>query len=81
MAEDIGKCLKIIAIFRLMLPARDIIICGGREINLRDLQPLIFAAGANGMMVGNYLTTRGRAAEDDLRMLEDLGLTPKGSHE
>ncbi len=74
------ECLKIIAVTRLMLPEKDIIICGGREVNLRDLQPLIFAAGANGMMVGNYLTTRGRAPEDDLRMLEDLGLKPKKSH-
>ncbi len=74
------ECLKIIAIFRLMLPTKDIIICGGREVNLRDLQPLIFAAGANGMMIGNYLTTKGRAAEDDLKMLEDLGLTLKQSH-
>lgn len=74
------ECLKIIAIFRLMLPTKDIIICGGREINLRDLQPLIFAAGANGMMVGNYLTTKGRDAKDDLAMIKDLGLTLKKSH-
>jgi len=74
------ECLKIIAVTRLMLPTKDVIICGGREVNLRDLQPLIFAAGANGMMIGNYLTTKGRAAEDDLKMLEDLGLTPKKSH-
>ena len=37
--------------------------------------PLIFAAGANGMMIGNYLTTKGREVKDDLRMLADLGLT------
>ena len=71
------ECLKIIAIYRLMLPERDIIVCGGREVNLRDLQPLIFAAGANGMMLGNYLTTSGRDPEDDLGMLKDLGLTPR----
>lgn len=67
-------CLKIIAMMRLCHPAREIIICGGREVNLRDLQGLIFAAGASGMMIGNYLTTSGRPAEDDLRMVEDLGL-------
>jgi len=44
-------------------------------VNLRDLQALMFAAGATGTMVGNYLTTSGRAAEEDLRMLRDLGLT------
>lgn len=72
------ECLKIIALMRLMMPAKDIIVCGGRQVNLRDLQPLIFAAGANGMMVGNYLTTPGRDPKDDLRMLEDLGLKPRG---
>lgn len=73
------ECLKIIALVRLMMPRKDIIICGGRQVNLRDMQPLIFAAGANGMMIGNYLTTPGRAPEEDLRMLEDLGLKPRGA--
>ncbi|MFH2075035.1 MAG: biotin synthase BioB, partial [Pseudomonadota bacterium] len=67
-------CLKIIVMLRLCHPSREIIVCGGREVNLRDLQGLIFAAGATGMMIGNYLTTAGRPAEDDLRMIEDLGL-------
>lgn len=71
------ECLKIIALFRFMLPAKDIVICGGRQVNLRDMQCLIFAAGANGMMVGNYLTTLGRPPEEDLKMIEDLGLRPK----
>ena len=73
------ECLKIIALFRLMLPDKDIIVCGGREVNLRELQPLIFAAGANGMMVGNYLTTPGRDPQKDLAMLRDLGLRPRGA--
>jgi len=69
-------CLRIIAMFRLVLPARDIIVCGGREVNLRDLQSMIFWAGANGILLGNYLTTEGRSARDDLKMLADLGLEP-----
>jgi biotin synthase len=72
-----NKCLMTIALFRFMLPAKDILVCGGREVNLRDLQPLIFAAGANGTMIGNYLTTTGRDPEEDLRMLKDLDLTPQ----
>lgn len=72
------ECLKIIALARLMLPDKDIVVCGGRNVNLRDLQPLIFAAGANGMMVGNYLTTTGRDPKEDLRMIADLGLRPRG---
>jgi biotin synthase len=71
-------CLKIIAVIRLMMPVKDIVICGGRNVNLRDLQPLIFAAGANGMMIGNYLTTPGRDTEADMQMLKDLGLKPRG---
>ncbi|MBU4371067.1 MAG: biotin synthase BioB [Proteobacteria bacterium] len=67
-------CLKIIVMLRLCHPLREIIVCGGREMNLRDMQGLIFAAGATGMMIGNYLTTSGRPAEDDLRMIQDLGL-------
>ena len=67
-------CLKIIAMMRLCHPAREIIVCGGREVNLRDLQSLMFAAGATGTMAGNYLTTCGRPAEEDVRMIRDLGL-------
>jgi biotin synthase len=70
-------CLRIIAMLRLTNPTREIIVCGGREVNLRDLQALMFAAGATGTMVGNYLTTAGRPAEEDLRMLRDLGLSPR----
>ncbi len=73
------ECLMIIALLRLMMPQKDIVVCGGREVNLRDMQALIFAAGANGMMIGDYLTTPGRDAEKDLRMIEDLGLRPRGS--
>ncbi len=68
------EILNIIAMFRLLLPDKDIRVCGGRERNLRSLQPLMFAAGANGTMVGNYLTTQGRDFKEDLQMIADLGL-------
>ncbi len=67
--------LKVIAMMRLVNPGREIIVCGGREACLRDLQGLMFAAGATGTMAGNYLTTAGRPAEDDVRMIADLGLS------
>ncbi len=70
------EILKIIALFRYILPEKDIRICGGREKNLRDLQGMAFLAGANGTMLGNYLTTAGRPAEEDLQLLSDLGLEP-----
>jgi biotin synthase len=68
------EALKIIAAFRLSFPDKTIIICGGRQPTLRSLAPLMFAAGANALMTGDYLTTRGRLPEDDRLMLEDLGL-------
>jgi biotin synthase len=69
------ECLKIIAVYRFMLPEKDLAVCGGREKNLRELQSWIFLAGASGMMTGNYLTTPGRDPERDRQMLTDLGLT------
>jgi len=67
------EIIKTIALFRLILPKGTLKIAGGREVNLRDLQSLALLAGANGLIVGNYLTTPGRSAEDDLTMLRDLG--------
>jgi biotin synthase len=67
-------CLKIIALFRLVLPTRDLIVCGGRAVNLGARQDEIFRVGANGVMLGNYLTTAGRPAEFDLDMLEQEGM-------
>jgi biotin synthase len=69
------ECLKIIAIYRFMLPEKSLTVCGGRERNLRELQSWIFLAGASGMMTGNYLTTPGRAPEQDRQMLTDLEMT------
>jgi biotin synthase len=68
------EILKTIAVFRIILQTPDIMICGGREIHLRDLQALIFYAGANGTMSGGYLTTWGRNPQQDKQMIEDLGL-------
>lgn len=72
------ECLKTIALFRLILPEKKIAVCGGREQNLRDLQSWIFFAGASGTMIGNYLTTTGRPADQDWQMLKDLELTVGG---
>jgi biotin synthase len=68
------EILKIIAMFRFVLPDKNIRICGGREKNLRSLQPLMYVAGANCTMVGNYLTMAGRDPREDLDMISDLGL-------
>jgi len=71
------EILRTIALFRYVLPDKDIRICGGRGANLRSMQSWIFYAGANAMMIGNYLTTAGNPPEEDLRMIRDLGLKPK----
>ena len=64
-------CIRIIALFRYMLPTKEIAVCGGREHNLRELQSWIFMAGASGTMVGNYLTTSGRDLQTDMLLLQD----------
>jgi biotin synthase len=66
--------LRTVTLFRLILPCKEIRLTGGRAYGLRDLQPLGILCGANGLMIGNYLTTRGRPYEMDLRMLSDLEL-------
>jgi biotin synthase len=71
-------CLKIVAVARLMMPRQEIFVCGGREVQLKHLQHRMFEAGANGTMVGNYLTTPGRGAVKDLEMLGELGLVAVG---
>lgn len=65
------EALRCIAIFRFINPDKDILICGGREVTLRDYQSWIMLAGANGLMIGNYLTTQGRTIKTDMDMLKD----------
>jgi biotin synthase len=70
------EILKTIACFRLILPRQEIMVAGGRTVNLRDMQSMVFMAGASALMVGNYLTTLNQPVEKDLQMLKDLGLDP-----
>lgn len=70
------KCLKIICLYRYIFPEKEIIVCGGRIQNLRDLHPFVFHAGASGIMTGNYLTTDGQTLEKDLMLLKTLELQP-----
>lgn len=67
-------CLKIISLLRYILPNKEIIVCGGRLDNLKELHPLVFFAGASGIMTGSYLTTDGRQMAEDLEMIRRLGL-------
>ncbi len=68
------EILLTVAIFRFVLPGKDIKLCGGKEKNLRQLLPFAIVAGANSFMTGDYLTTAGRDASHDVEMIRDLGL-------
>jgi len=66
--------LKTIAMFRFVNPTKEIMVAGGREVTLRDLQPLMFVAGASATMAGSYLTSSGRRTADDWQMIRDLDM-------
>lgn len=68
-AED---ALRTIAIFRMLLPGKVIKVAAGRETKFKDRQQDIFRAGANGMLVGGYLTTRGRPVEEDMKLVKEI---------
>jgi biotin synthase len=72
------EILLTVAIFRFILPDKDIRLCGGKEKNLRQLLPLSIIAGCNALMTGNYLTTLGRDTIQDIEMILDMGLEPVG---
>lgn len=69
------EMLQIIAAYRLSLPRQNVFIAAGR-MQLGQLMPLMFQAGASGMMVGDFLTTPNRGVDDDLLLIEQLGLEP-----
>ncbi len=68
------EALRCIALFRFMHPQKDIVVCGGRGITLGDFQSWVFMAGANGLMIGNYLTTSGRDTRMDMNMIRAMEL-------
>jgi biotin synthase len=70
------EALKIVSLYRFILPQKEIRICGGRMQVLGEFNSLVFAAGADGMITGNYLTTFGRSPADDLKLIEICGLVP-----
>ena len=69
-----AEALRIIALFRHIIPDATLRICGGRVSVLKERQYEMFAAGANAFMSGNYLTIPGAGIEADLAKLRELGL-------
>jgi biotin synthase len=77
---DPRRCLRMLCLYRLLLPTQEIRISGGREVHLRSMQ-VMGLYPANSIFVGDYLTTQGQTAREDLRMIEDAGFvieTPEG---
>jgi len=69
------EALSLIELTRKTIPnAERIMVAGGRELMFGDRQNEIFSAGANSIVIGNYLTTSGRAMNKDLDMLKSLNL-------
>jgi len=69
--------LRAVATFRLVMPRTILRFAGGREITLGDLAERGVRGGVNAVIVGNYLTTLGRPADEDLAMLADLKMPIK----
>ncbi|GMT46554.1 MAG: biotin synthase [bacterium] len=68
------EALRIISVYRFILPGKEIRLCGGRVQTLGELNSMVFLAGADALLTGNYLTLKGRCTEDDIRLIEMLGL-------
>jgi biotin synthase len=68
------RCLMVLCLFRFLHPKTEIRIAGGREHNLRSLQPLALYP-ADSLFVNGYLTTPGSPAPEVWKMIEDLGFT------
>lgn len=73
---SIDEALELITLTRNTLPnAERIMVAGGRESMFQERQNEIFDAGANSIVIGNYLTTKGRDKSSDLQMLQELGFS------
>jgi biotin synthase len=75
-----ARCLRILALFRFVFPDVEVRLAGGREIQLRTLQPLALHV-VNSIFLGDYLTSEGQPGADDLAMIADAGFTVEGREE
>lgn len=69
---DPRRCLRVLVLYRFLLPTQELRISGGREVHLRSMQVMGLYA-ANSIFIGDYLTTPGQAARADLEMIRDAG--------
>jgi biotin synthase len=75
LTED--EIIRTIATFRFLMPRTILKIAGGREVHLKKNDKKVLKAGANGIISGGYLTTKGNKALEDIRMLKEIGLKQK----
>lgn len=68
----VSEIAKTFALYRLIHPTKYIKFAAGRELRMKDFQALLMLAGANGLLTGGYLTTRGRKTEEDKKMISEL---------
>jgi len=74
------KCLRILSMVRFAAPDKEIRMAGGREMHLRSLQPTALRV-VNSLFLGDYLTSEGQSAVDDLRMIQDSGFVVLGAED
>jgi len=70
---SVEEALRIMAMFRILVPKATIRVCGGRPSTFGDHQAEILRSGINAMMTGDYLTTSGVSLESDFQMLQASG--------
>jgi biotin synthase len=74
---DPRRCVRILAMVRLANPAAEVRLAAGREVHLRQMQAVALQI-VNSIFLGDYLTSEGQAAKDDLALIADAGLVPLG---
>jgi biotin synthase len=74
------RCLRILAMVRFVCPDAEVRLAGGREVQLRSMQPLALHL-ANSIFLGDYLTSEGQAGKADLEMIADAGFVVEGAEE
>jgi biotin synthase len=74
------RCLRILAMVRFVCPDAEVRLAGGREVQLRSMQPLALHL-VNSLFLGDYLTSEGQAGKADLEMIADAGFVVEGAEE
>lgn len=77
---DPDDAIITLAVFRFLLPDKNLMVAGGKEITFGERLHEVLGAGINSVMVGNYLTTLGTDPDAWHQMVADYGLEPH-SHE